>query len=120
MSLVTYYGCYDHNEEWYLIELALDVPASEILWEDMYVPELGVKREDQQAPYMEQYLNEDGTAKLCETYDVPKEQSPSSRVDFFLYKVSSKTLSTPYGEFPLTAGVEIPRRLDGLIDFDEP
>ncbi len=120
MSLVKYYGCYDYNEEWYLIELLLDVPASEILWEDMYVPEQGVKREDQQVPYMEQYLSEDGTAKLCETYDVPKKQSPSSRVAFFLYKVSSKTLFTPYGELPLTADGKIPRRLDGLIDFDDP
>ena len=120
MSFATYYGCYDHNAEWYLIELALNVSASEILWEDMYVPEPGVKREDQQAPYLEQYLNEDGTAKLCGTYEVPKGQSPSSRVAFFLYKVPAPTLSTPYGEFPLAAGEAVPRRLEGLIEFEEP
>lgn len=118
MNIVKYYGCYDFNEEWYLIELALGLPASEVDWSKICVPEQGSKMEDWQAPYMEQYLNEDGTEKLCETYEIPGDGT-SCRVAFFLYKVPADTLSTPYGDFPLSAGAKVPPRLERLIEFEE-
>lgn len=118
MGTVQYYGCYDHSEEWYLVELALDIPASEIRWDQIYVPEHGVKRESWQVPYMEQYLNGDGTEKLCETYETPKECGKSCRVAFFLYKGPARTLSTPYGDLELRSGGQVPKRLEGLIEFE--
>lgn len=118
MDTVKYYGCYDYNEEWYLIEFALDFPPSEIDLSKIFVPEQGLDKEDWQTPYMEQYLNADGTAKICETYKIPSDRSPC-RVVFFLYKVSADTLSTPYGDFPLSTGAKVPVRLEHLIDFEE-
>lgn len=117
MDVVKYYGCYDFNEEWYLIELALDLPAPEIDWSQICAPEPGVKKEDWQAPYLEQYLNADGTEKICELYETPDYKKPC-RVAFFLYKVSASTLSTPYGDFELRTDTEVPRRLASIIEFE--
>ena len=119
MDIVKYYGCYDYNKAWYLIELLLDIPPSEIDWGRICVPECGVQRVDWQAPYMEQYLNEDGTEKLCETYETPKGGETFSRVAFFLYKVPARALSTPYGDLALRGGERVPKRLEGLIEFED-
>ena len=45
MDIVKHYGCYDYNEEWYLIELILDVSTSEIDWSNIFVPEHGTNKE---------------------------------------------------------------------------
>lgn len=119
MDIVKYYGCYDYNEEWYLIELALDVFTSEIDWSNIYVPEHETNREYWQVPYMEQYLNDDGTEKICRTYEEPKENVKPCRVAFFIYKVPAKILSTPYGDFELCIETKVPERLESLIEFDE-
>lgn len=117
MDIVKHYGCYDYNEEWYLIELMLDLPASEIRWSDIYIPEQGIKKEDWQVPYLEQYLNVHGTEKLCELYETPGDAKPC-RVAFFLYKVPASTLSTPYGDFELRTDTEVPKRLARIIKFE--
>ncbi len=118
MNIVKYYGCYDYNEEWYLIELILDVSASEIDWSNIFVPENETKKENWQVPYMEQYLDRDGTKKICKTYEEPKEYIKPCRVVFFIYKDSANVLSTPYGVFELSIESKVPERLESLVEFE--
>ena len=119
MNIVEHFASYSYNENWYLAEMLLDCSPSEIAWEDFCVPESGVPESDWQAPYMEQYLNESGTEKLCETYDVPNDEAVPCRVAFFVFKTSANTLRTPYGEFALQPTEKLPLRLSDIIEFDE-
>ena len=117
--MVQYFGCYDYNDEWLLIELALDVASSDIEWESIVVPNDELDEEDWQCPYMEQYLNDDGTEKLCEMYDEPEEPVKPCRVAFFVYKDEAKVLRTPYGEFDLSDVQKLPKCLKEIIEFED-
>ena len=119
MDIVKYYGCYDYSEEWYLIEMLLDIPVSEIDWNNINVPQVELQRSSWQVPYMEQYLNENGTEKICKTYREPKEYVKPCRVVFFIYKVPANVLSTPYGDFELSSANKVPERLENLVEFEE-
>ncbi len=119
MDIVKYYGCYDYNKEWYLVEMLLDIPPSEIDWSNINVPQKGLKRSSWQCAYMEQYLNENGTEKICETYDEPKENVKPCRVVFFIFKVPANILSTPYGDFELKSTNKVPERLENIVEFEE-
>lgn len=118
MNNVDFYQCYDYNSQWFLVEMVLQVPSSKIAWGGFAVPQEGVRKSDWQCPYMEQYLNADGTEKLCEAYEEPEEPVNPSRVAFFLYKVAADRLHTPYGDFPLTNAGELPARLQEIIEFE--
>lgn len=118
MDSVQYYGCYDYNEEWYLVEMLLDLSASDIDWVHITVPEEGVNARDWQCAYMEQYLNQSGTKKLCKTYCQPDDDAKPCRVAFFIYKVSATTLHTPYGDFELQTSDKVPERLADIIEFE--
>ena len=117
-TVVSYYGCYDYNEEWYLIEMLLDCSPGEIPWDAIYVPEEGVSRSNWQCPYMEQYLDKEGNQKICETFDCPVQEERPSRVAFFIYKVPAPVLHTQWGDFPLHCEGEAPERLKNLIEFE--
>ena len=121
MAQTGFFSCYDFSDEWYLVEMVLDEAPSKIDWGGMTVPEEGVDRADWQCPYMEQYLNADGTEKLCETYDLPADDARPCRVAFFLFKngEAAATLRTPYGDFTLEAGAEVPARLERIVEFEE-
>lgn len=86
MDIVKYCECYNYNAEWYIIEMLLDISARDIDWNEIYVPEEGIDRDSWQVPYMEQYLNESGTEKICETYETPKQSRKPCRVVFYIYK----------------------------------
>ncbi|MBE6900773.1 MAG: hypothetical protein E7479_08995 [Ruminococcaceae bacterium] len=123
------YNCYKYNREWFLVEMIIDAKPSEIEFEKIVVPNENVRESDWQCPYMEQYLNSDGTEKLCEAYDVPEEDSSPCRISFFIYNENPKklfafgkkksVLRTPYGEFELSDKEKIPERLRKIIEFDE-
>ena len=117
--MVTYFGCYNFNEEWLLVEMALDTLSSEIDWDSMVVPDETLDEGDWQCPYMEQYLNADGTEKICETYDEPEEDENPCRVAFFIYRDGSRILRTAYGDFDLTKSEDLPKRLESIIEFEE-
>ena len=119
VDAVKFYECYHFSEQWYLIEMLLDVSALEIDWNNITVPQKGVSKLNWQAPFMEQYLNEEGCSKICDTYDIPKENVRPCRVAFFIFKVSAQTLSTPYGDFPLSDTKPLPQRLKNIIEFEE-
>lgn len=116
--IVSCYGCYDYNEEWYLIEMLLNCSPGEIRWDAICVPQEGVSRENWQCPYLEQYLNEEGTEKVCETFDRPARDAKFSRVAFFLYKVPAPLLHTPWGDFPLHCEGKAPERLKKVVEFE--
>ncbi len=117
--MVPYFKCYKFNKEWLLVEMILNVPTSKIDWGSIVVPDDTLDESCWQCPYMEQFLNADGTEKLCETYDEPKEAVNPSRIAFFIYKESSRILHTAYGDFDLTSAQELPKRLKSIIDFEE-
>ena len=117
--MVNFYGCYKFNKEWLLIELSLNIASSEIDWDAISAPNNELEEDYWQCPYMEQYLNEDGTEKICETYDEPEEDVNPCRVAFFIYKDGSPTLQTPYGNFDLTNIEKLPSRLKKIIEFEE-
>lgn len=99
--------------------MALNISSAEIDWDSMVVPNENLDEGDWQCPYMEQYLNADGTEKICETYDEPEEEMNPCRIAFFIYKEDSHTLRTSYGEFNLTDVEKMPKRLKNIIEFDE-
>ena len=117
--MVTYFRCYKFNKEWLLVEMALNISSEEIDWDSIVVPDEELDESDWQCPYMEQYLNVDGTEKICETYDEPEEEVNHCRIAFFIYKEGSRTLRTPYGDFDLTNVEKLPKRLKNIIEFEE-
>lgn len=120
MPQAEFFGCYDFNDEWYLVEMVLNEAPSKIDWAGIVVPEEGVDNSCWQCPYMEQYLNADGTKKLCETYDLPADDARPCRVVFFLFKGGKDAvLHTPYGDFALNTGAKVPARLEGIVEFEE-
>lgn len=119
MDTVQFYNCYDYNDDCYLIEMALDIPAHDINWIRFLVPQEGVRKSDWQCAFMEQYLNEDGTARICDLYDEPKENVKPCRIAFFIFKTPAEVLSTPYGDFLLSDPNPLPDRLADIIEFEE-
>jgi len=114
------YHCYDFNNEWFMIEMHLDINASKIDWQGFEVPEPGLDPMNWQAPYLEQYLNEDGTQRICDVCRKPENDLPSCRFIFYIFKVGMPLLHTPYGEFPLQAEGPVPERLQHAVEFEEP
>lgn len=119
MNVVSQYECWTFNDNWYLIEMLLNVPASEINWDEFVVPERNTDKCNWQCPYMEQYLNEDGTERICGTYKLPYDDTETCRVTFYLYKGTGKILQTPYGTFELNDSQEAPDRLKSILAFEE-
>lgn len=118
MSCVEFYKCYDFNDEWYLVEMILDIPSSQIDWGGIVVPEKGVEKSNWQCAYMEQYLSGNGREKICGTYCEPDEDIKPCRVAFFIYKGTGTTLRTPYGDFILDDPAETPERLRRIMEFE--
>ena len=119
MDTVKFYECYHFNEEYYLVEMVLDIPAHDIEWDKICVPQEGIHPSNWQCAFLEQYLNEDGTVRICNMYNEPKENRKPCRVTFFIFKVPTRTLSTPYGDFLLSDVNPIPERLKNIIEFEE-
>lgn len=118
-TMVTLFNCFSYNDQWYLVEMALSIPPSEIAFDEILVPEEDVEKEHWQAVLAEQYLNHDGTERICEMWEKPQNGETESRVAFFIFKTKSRVLKTPYGEFELTDEIEAPERLRNIIEVDE-
>ena len=117
--MVTLFHCFSFNDEWYLVEMALAIPPQEIQFDQIVVPEEGTKESDWQTVLAEQFLNNDGTERICDLYETPDNGASDSRVAFFVYKTDSNVLRTPYGVFELNGTEEVPDRLKKIIEFDE-
>ena len=117
--MVTTFSCFSFNDEWYLVEMALSIPPKDIKFNKIVVPEEGVKESNWQTVLAEQFLNNDGTERICDLYDTPDTDDSNSRVAFFIYKTGSHILRTPYGQFELNDAEETPDRLTSIIEIDE-
>ena len=117
--MVTFFHCFNFNEDWYLVEMGLNLPPRAIPFDEIVVPEEGVRRSDWQTVLAEQFLNRDGTARICDLYDIPDTDEPVSRVAFYIYKTDSHILSTPYGQFELSDAEEAPDRLKAILEIDD-
>ena len=117
--MVTTFNCFGFNDEWYLVEMALSIPPKDIKFNKIVVPEEGVKESDWQTVLAEQFLNNDGTERICDLYDTPDTDDSNSRVAFFIYKTGSHILRTQYGQFELNDAEETPDRLKSIIEIDE-
>ena len=119
-SVVNFFACYRFNRKWLLIEMGLNISSQNIDWCSIVVPDESLKPMYWQTPWLEQYLNEDGTKKICKPFDVPKEAVTPCRIAFFIYKEGSEVLRTPYGEFDLCPPKRTPWRLRKIIKFMKP
>lgn len=119
MNKVGFFACYDYNAEWLLVEMTLDEYTNKIDWLRFVVPEEGLDEEDWQCAFMEQYLNAEGTARICAVNREPKPPVKPCRFAFFLYKTKERELVTPYGKFSLEKLQPLPERLRGCIRFAE-
>ncbi len=120
MEKVTYFGCYDYTEEWYMVEMQIGVSTNEIVWEEFVCPQSIMPSHAWPRAYLPQYLNEEGTARICDIYQEPDEPISPARVVFFIYRhnLPDSLLKTPYGDFDLKPAGEIPERLVDHIEFD--
>lgn len=116
-EVVLNYRCYNHNSDFYLVDMTLNLDSDKISWEKMSVPEEGVSPINWQTPYLEQYLSLDGKVKVCNLYELPSPSVKPNHVVFFIYKHGGKILRTPYGDFPLTDEEETPKHLKTIVEF---
>ena len=117
--MVTEFNCFNFNDEWYLVEMSLAIPPQDIAFDEIVVPEDDLPEMDWQTVLAEQFLNQDGTKKICELYEIPDDNESKSRIAFFIYKTNSHTLKTPYGNFELNDKMQVPDRLKSIIEIDE-
>lgn len=117
--MLTEYSCYNFNDEWYLAEMTLPVPPRDIAFDRIVVPEEGVTESNWQTVFAEQFLNNEGTERICDLYDIPDGNDSASRVAFFIFKTEAHVLKTPYGDFELSDAKEVPERLRSIIEIDE-
>ncbi len=121
MDKVKFYGCYEFDDDLTLIEMAVDDYSDKIDFSQFVVPDVELDEDDWQSAYMEQYLNEEGTEKICELYDNPKPALKPCRFAFFIhcYDTQDKILKTPYGDFSIDKPSALPDRLSSCIEYEE-
>ena len=117
--MITEFNCFNFNDEWFLVEMALTIPPKDIRFDEIVVPEENVAEENWQTVLAEQFLNSDGTERICDLYKTPDNGASDSRVAFFIYKTNARMLRTPYGEFEMSDAKKVPDRLKSIIKIDE-
>ena len=118
VSSVTFFDCYKFKWKWILVEMVIDEFSDKINLNHFLVPEDGRLKLDWQIAYLEQYLNTDGTEKICDLSETPQPSVRPCRIAFFIYKKrAGKVLRTPYGEFSIQEPKKLPERLKKIIEF---
>jgi len=79
-----------------LVEMALTIPPQELQFSKIIVPEEGVKEMDWQTVLAEQFLNNNGTERICDLYETPDTDNSDSRVTFFIYVTSGSLFGREY------------------------
>ena len=119
MNNVILFDCYKFKRKWILIEMMIEEFSDNIDFYHFTIPESGRLKLDWQVAYLEQYLNTEGTEKICDLFETPKPSVCPCRFVFFIYKKrTGKVLSTPYGEFPIKKLGRLPKRLKKIIEFE--
>jgi hypothetical protein len=103
----------------HLVEVVVDRRPSEVDVGAFTQEEPGSPREDWQVPWMEHYLNADGTRLAAEVFEVPDDDVGPTRLAFFLHFLAfDRSLITPFGEVELPAPRSMPGRLVGKVEFE--
>ena len=103
----------------FLVELVVDRRPSEVDVGAFGQEEPGRPREEWQVPWMEHYLNREGTELIAEVFDLPADDVAPTRLAFFLHFVAfERPLITPFGEVELPESGPMPGRLVGKIEFE--
>jgi hypothetical protein len=98
-----------------LIEIAAAAPPADLDVGAFTQEEPGQPRDNWQAPWMEQWLDESGESIVSEPFDAPPDDIATSRLVFFLHYVAlDRPLITPTGEVPLRDPVALPPRLSAV------
>ena len=114
------FNCYRYNRKWLLIEICVEESSAQLDLNAFTVPEENESESYWQAPYLEQYLNADGTKRICDVYGTPEKPVTPCRLAFFIYRTEVKYIRTPYGEFSLENPEKTPKRLKKIIKFEKP
>lgn len=117
---VPFFECYRFSDELILIEMLINDSSENIDFGEFVVPEQNLPESDWQCAYLEQYLNSEGTEKICDLYDEPEEAVIPCRIAFFIYKFDNqeRKIITPYGTFSLEDLKPMPERLLKCIEFE--
>jgi hypothetical protein len=98
-----------------LIEIAAAVPPNELDMGAFTQEAPGQPRDNWQAPWMEQWLDDSGENIVTEPFGAPPADMATSRVVFFLHYVAlDGPLITPAGEVPLPPPTAVPPRLEAV------
>lgn len=104
-----------------LVELSIDEKATKIDIGKFTQKIKGVPKLDWQAPIQEKYLDKKGEKVIGDDFDLPKRIGITTRLTFFIYFLdTSKPLVTPYGHLALIEKSKMPKRLKGIIKFEDP
>ena len=103
----------------FLFEMEFDISPLEVDVSKIMHRLPGTKNGDEQAPFEEKYLDDDGVAVIGDFMNKPKDKS-KTRICFFLYCFDFDVpLSTQFGEVPLCGASKMPERLKKIISFDK-
>lgn len=120
MDGVTFFNCYRFKRKWRLVEMVIEEFSDNINLSYFTIPESGKPELDWQVAYLEQYLDMEGTQRICGLSETPNPPVNPCRIAFFIYKKrKGKVLRTPYGEFPIDQSEKLPERLKKTIEFEK-
>ena len=120
INLVGVYNVDGHSDV-HLLELEINSNHANIDIGEFTQKLEGIDRLNWQTPWDEKYLNETGTEVTGDWLKEPINSKDNTRLAFFFHFLDfGKPLETPFGEIALKQPTEIPARLQGLIEYEEP
>jgi len=122
-NLVNLIGLYsvDENPEITLVELLVNKKASEIDICQFTQPTENQPKMNWQIPFLEKYLNQEGTEIIGDENSLPEDFNETTRLTFFIYFLDvNKLLLTPFGSISLSKKTNQPRRISEIIKFENP
>ena len=86
---------------------------------DFTIEDKSLSRDNWQVLYMEQYFSADRKIKLCETYEVPADETKGFNLVFFIYELTmGQILCTPFGNIIVTKLQKLPREYKKKLKFE--
>ena len=107
----------------YLFEMEIDHRPSKVDLMEVVLTNIRPITGDDQAPFEEKYLSDDGTEVIGDMYKKPddKEDEDYTRVCFFMFCYDIKNLleAPSFGFYMKSEVSEMPERLKKIITFDK-
>ena len=112
---------YSYKDGVGLVELVLDSSFMDIKESlDFCIEDRKISKSNWQTLYMEQYLNKEGTEKICETYSEPSLSTHPIRIAFFIFGLKQgQKLVSSFGDTIVRKMEPLPDRLKTIIEFDD-